>query len=130
MKSLLGLFKNPQIVMFAVAHWMIALYLTIEPLIKEIFGEKSPVSFSGSGYSYTWQSILFESLIIIDLPAIFSAALVCLPLKIISYDVFEKGLFLISIFTVTFQWLIIGKIVFNIFSKFESSMTKLSLKDG
>ena len=123
MKTLLELIKNPQASIFAVAHWMLVLYLIFERQMRK------PIPLFG-GYPVTWQDDLFDLILIIDLPSIFPAMLLLSPkFKFDTEHIFTNAVIFISIFTVTLQWLIIGKIVFNIFSKFESQMTTLSLKD-
>lgn len=114
MKTFLKLVKNPYAVMFAIIHWMIVPFLFFE-------GEKELSKDS---------ILLFILIVMLDLPAIALAAVIWLPVYIFgNWDIFTNGVILISVLTSTFQWMIIGKMAFNLFDPSHSRMTTLSLKD-
>lgn len=101
--------------MFAVAHWM---------LVKFLYVTNPKMDFNN------WESILLFMLAIFDLPAILAAAILWSPAYIFNKEeMFYYGTIYTTILTSTFQWLLIGKIVFNFFSPVEVEMPKLSLKD-
>ncbi len=78
----------------------------------------------------TWEVFLIP-VIISDLPALIVAAILWSPFYLIFEDktVFWFGTFFTSPFTITFQWLFIGKVIYNTFSPTESKPTSLSLTD-
>ena len=116
MKTLSGLLKNPHAVTFAVAHWMLIGFLYVEGRTTTDFD--------------SWEIILVVLVFAFDMPVIFTAALLWSPAYMLNqWEVFVTGIFFTSIITVTFQWLVIGRIVINMFSPIQSRMTMLSLKD-
>lgn len=119
------LLKYQNGLVFVTVHWLLAIYLLIAWKMKTTprFGEEP----------WDFQETLSGILVILDAPAMSLSFIVCYPLEslgIISDQNFIYLTCFVSVFAVTFQWLIIGRIIVNTFGSFESRMTKISLKDG
>jgi len=105
-----------------IAHWFII------PLTVALF-LPSHVSYIESNGIF--EIILLIIIVVCDLPAILPAMLLCLPIYLFSEDKtdFWKGVLLVSFFTITFQWLFIGKAIYNTFSAKAAKPISLSLND-
>lgn len=113
MSILRDLITNPRAVTFAVAHWIIFLFLIFK-----------------GGLGEGWESILLIMIVVADLPAIVPALILWSPTLLYGTEtIFLYGVVLTSFFTVTFQWLLIGSGVAEIINPKESKLITLSLKD-
>lgn len=113
--------NNKIAVLITGAHWTI-LFFTVGNFVGY---------FTDSGGERPDWIVYTVMILTFDLPAIIVAALVCSPLYIFLEDAsaFWLGMLLISLFTITFQWLFIVKAIYNLFSKEEGKLIALSLND-
>ncbi len=112
--------NNKIAVLIIGAHWIV--------LTSAVIGRGDiPDS---DGHFSSW-GIFTIAVLIFDLPAIAAALLICLPLRLFPEDgnVYQYGFLFTSLFTITFQWLFVIKLLYNPFSKDAEKYITLSLKD-
>lgn len=103
----------------SIVHWVI-LSLAFGNFFAESVTEKSAIV-----------ELLFILILIFDLPAMLSAVLLWLPVLLLSENTtnISYGFFFTCFFTITFQWLFVGKAVYNTFSAKAAKPISLSLND-
>lgn len=109
-------------IILLVFHWL---------LIASAVSFLSFHSYADEQNSFGFIIFLAIANLICDLPAILTAMLVCLPIYIFSEDTtdFWHATFLIGFFTVTFQWLFVGKAIGNFLNPKTIKPISLSLND-
>lgn len=114
--------NNKIAVLITGAHWIVVFALVVYS-----FGDMMD---DGGNFQPT-SSIFVISILIFDLPAVLVALFACLPLLLFreNENVYWYGVFLTSLFTITFQWLFVIKLLYNPFSKNAGKLTALSLND-
>lgn len=105
-----------------IAHWFII------PLTVALFLPSHFINIQSNGI---FGMILLITIVVCDLPAILPAMLLCLPIYLFSEDKtdFWNGVMLVSFFTITYQWLFVGKAIYNTFSSKAAKPITLSLND-
>ncbi len=117
MKILQKFLNNKTGIIFVISHWIVLFFLL--PFLADMRG------------GINWKVSLALTVIMSDLPAILLAAILWFPVYVAFEDKtgFWSGMFFTSFFTITFQWLFVGKVIYNTFSQTESKLTSLSLTD-
>lgn len=112
----------------AAIHWFIVLFVILSIFLAP---NTDTPSFTNTSNFETHIVILVVIVVVCYLPALLSAALIYLPIYVFAEDStdFWKGVFLVNLFTVTFQWLFVGKIISNFFNPKAAKPISLFLND-
>jgi hypothetical protein len=110
-------------------HWILFLPYLWEFLSEKYYPSVHSPSFSGA-YPTFWESFIMP-ILAMDMPAILITVLIWSPYYFIDMpDVFENGAIATSFFTITIQWLIIGKWFSQIIDRRNQKIIENSIFDA
>lgn len=115
---IINLLKNPIGVALAAFHWLIAL-----PALAYI-----PVDNFGQITESSERAIIIVAILFIwDIPAIAVVALIFSPFYLLSFNVFFVLVFFGSFISITLQWLLVGRVIYNFFWRTEPEIEILGI---
>lgn len=137
MEYLKSLIKNPLGVALVFIHWIvlvpaIAGYYdrTFNPIEPSGFHPVGSASFYPIHYHF-YDEFIVVPILVMDFPAILITLLIWSPYYFIDMtDVFAGGAIATSLFTITIQWLIIGKLVSQIIDRKQQKVIEHSIFDA
>ncbi len=119
MRNWLKIRENRIGLLFAAGHWVLLVLLVIIALTIHPQAGNNQVFF-----------ILPALLLFLDLPGILASFILWSPfLYLNDYHTFTYGMFSMVFFTVSYEWIVIGRFVCNMFTSVESKMRLLSIND-
>lgn len=126
MEYLKTLVTNRISIVIVLIHWILVLPDIWDYITRTYFNVGHPLFYNPS----FWDS-LPVLILVMDLPAILITVLIWSPYYFIGMpEVFGNGAIATSFFTITIQWLIIGKLFSSVIDRRKQKVIDISLFDG
>lgn len=109
--------KNPLGIVLVIIHWVIAVIALLNMQVDK-FDQIRP--------SAIIAFLVLGTLFVLDLPAIIPLLILFLPVKLIS-DLYVPLVLIGSLFTISYEWLFIGRKVYGFFQKDDHKIISLKI---